>query len=193
MLALAFATVATGASRPRLPLASGPSDVVRQVVMSGGVVGTGSLLFNLAAGRPAALRRARRWAAVSAGFSGGRATCQWVHKTDDVFARLAGACCAGALGAPSLPQVPVRVLSFAALTLLIERLEPLAEGQLRSIQLSTPGIEERRRPWRYVGNTPQAAGAARNVFGERVGEGVRPGSRLERWIESLNRELGHVQ
>ena len=48
---------------------------------------------------------------------------------------------------------------------------------------------------RPAGEEKEAEGAraapARRAHGGAWG--VRPGARLERWIESLNRELGHVQ
>jgi hypothetical protein len=108
---------------------------------------------------------------------------------------MVGALCGGALGASSVAQVPVRMAAFAALTWLIESIDASGATSFDTLKtqlsLSTPGLEEARR-WRYVGNRPPAGETPRtNVFGEPVGSGVRAGSRLERWIDSINRELGH--
>lgn len=148
---------------------------------------------------PVALFNARRWAGVSAGFAGGRAVAQCYRGTDDRYTRMVGALCGGALGASSVAQVPVRMAAFAAMTWVLETIDASGATSFDTVKkqlwLSTPGLEEARR-WRYVGNTPlrgTAEAPRTNVFGEPVGSGVRAGSRIERWIDSMNRELGHKE
>jgi hypothetical protein len=112
---------------------------------------------------------------------------------------MVGALCGGALGASSVAQVPVRMAAFAAMTWLLETIDASGATSIDSVKkqlwLSTLGLDEARR-WRYVGNKPRKGTAETprtNVFGEPVGSGVRAGSRIERWIESLNRQLGHTE
>ena len=111
---------------------------------------------------------------------------------------MVGALCGGAVGATTLTQIPLRMAAFSAITLLLETVDASGAASFAHLKehldFSTPGLEERKR-WRYVGNRPRkygpVGGPRTNIFGEPVGAGVRSGSRLERWIESLNRELGH--
>jgi len=208
LLAAAVAIKVDRAAAPKwaqLSVARGPVDVARSTATSATIVGVSTVLLLAAQGKPmpVALASARRWASVSAGFAGGRAIGQCYRGTDDKVCRMIGALCGGALGASTLAEVPVRMAAFAAMTYVIETVDASGAtslGELRQqLHLSTPGLEAKK--WRYVGNTaagttkqkPKVETPRANVFGEPVGAGVLPGSRLERWIDALNRDLGHKE
>lgn len=156
------------------PIASSPLVVARETLTSFVVVGTTCFggrsigaLCNRQALQPAllsGLRSARRWGGVSAGFSGGRALGQLVRKCDDVYCAMLGACLAGAAGATSVDQIPMRVLAFTTMAIVLDGAQKRSGSLLPGLAPSTTPARPRRRD-AGPGQVPSSLG---NPYGIRV-------------------------
>ena len=152
------------------PIATSPLGVAREALTSFTVTGTFAFCSTSlrALGRQGSrpllvgLKSARRWGGTSAGFSGGRALGQLIFKRDDVYCAMLGAACAGAAGATSADMIPTRMVTFAAMAIVLDR---AAARRSSGALLSQPSGPKRVRREAGPGQVPKSLG---NPYGIRV-------------------------
>jgi len=205
-----------GLQRTRRPLArsaarpAGGREVLIASVAGFGLVGATSLSLTTStallggAGLGAALaegaRVGQRWGRVSAAFGGGRAAACWAGASEGLASVLAAAA-AGAVGSRSPAEVPARVGAFVALAVGIEAGAPRALGRCagalrraaevelaarRALFARPPAARPPERP------PPKPVGGAGGTGSAVGGAAVAPWRRVQRWVDSLNAELGHA-
>ena len=205
-----------GLQRTRRPLArsaarpAGGREVLIASVAGFGLVGATSLSLTTStallggAGLGAALaegaRVGQRWGRVSAAFGGGRAAARWAGASEGLASVLAAAA-AGAVGSRSPSEVPARVGAFVALAVGIEAGAPRALGRCagalrraaevelaarRALFARPPAARPPERP------PPKPVGGAGGTGSAVGGAAVAPWRRVQRWVDSLNAELGHA-
>ena len=198
--------------RPLAPAArpAGGREVLIASVAGFGLVGATSLSLTTStallggAGLGAALaegaRVGQRWGRVSAAFGGGRAAACWAGASEGLASVLAAAA-AGAIGSRSPAEVPARVGAFVALAVGIEAGAPralgwcagalrrAAEAELaarRALFARPPAARPPERP------PPKPVGGAGGAGSAAGRAAVAPWRRVQRWVDSLNAELGHA-
>ena len=204
-----------GPQRTRRPLApaarpAGGREILIASVAGFGLVGATSLSLTTSrallggAGLGAALaegaRVGQRWGRVSAAFGGGRAAARWAGASEGLASVLAAAA-AGAVGSRSPAEVPARVGAFVALAVGIEAGAPRALGRCagalrraaevelaarRALFARPPAARPPERP------PPKPVGGAGGTGSAVGGAAVAPWRRVQRWVDSLNAELGHA-
>ena len=152
-----------------LQLAKTPQDVI--IKTFSGFAGTGVLCGGWTAVTKRSVAAgwvsAQRWRRVSAGFSGGQALGQYLRGVDDRYCRFLGAACAGVFGSATVADIPRNLATYLAFTYVLESFEAKAE----------PLAAGTNRP---RSNRPNKNKPSTNIFGEPVGEGLRPGGFLHR-------------
>ena len=110
---------------------------------------------------------AQRWGRVSAGFSGGQALGQYLRGVDDRYCRFLGAACAGVFGSATVADIPRNLATYLAFTYVLESFEAKAEPSAAGMSRPSTSRPDKNKP-------------STNIFGEPVGEGLRPGGFLHR-------------
>ena len=110
---------------------------------------------------------AQRWGRVSAGFSGGQALGQYLRGVDDRYCRFLGAACAGVFGSATVADIPRNLATYLAFTYVLESFEAKAEPSAAGMNRPSTSRPDKNKP-------------STNIFGEPVGEGLRPGGFLHR-------------
>jgi hypothetical protein len=110
---------------------------------------------------------AQRWGRVSAGFSGGQALGQYLRGVDDRYCRFLGAACAGVFGSATVADIPRNLATYLAFTYVLESFEAKAEPSAAGMSRPSTSSPDKNKP-------------STNIFGEPVGEGLRPGGFLHR-------------
>ena len=199
-----------GLQRTRRPLArsaarpAGGREVLIASVAGFGLVGATSLSLTSSAallggaGLGAALaegaRVGQRWGRVSAAFGGGRAAACWAGASEGLASVLAAAA-AGAVGSRSPAEVPARVGAFVALAVGIEAGAPRALGRCAGAlrRAAEAELAARRALFaRPPAARPPERPPPKPVGGAVGGAAVAPWRRVQRWVDSLNAELGHA-
>lgn len=201
---------AASSSRPPAPSAApqpttSGRDVLFAAATSFGLVGTAllgvtttqRLLGGVSA--PAALlagaRSGLRWGRVSAAFNGMRTAGQWRGLPDGLCSAL-GAAAAGAAGARAPAEVPARAAAFVTLAVGLDAGGPVALAQAKALRRWLDSeLQQRREQFARTAPRPPPSAATpatpRACAGAPVA-GAPPWQRLQRLIDQLNAELGHV-
>ena len=138
------------------------------------------------------LRFGGRLAKVSASFTGVRSLaqqeltcCYDFGRLSEPIASVLGAAAAGAVGATSRADVPIRAAAFVAIAIAFESGAPKqAMHQLRKLGRAFEGELAQRRE--------QFARPAVRLEQPVEGAGLNPIKRIQRLVDGLNAELGHV-
>ena len=140
-------------------------------------------------------RVGQRWGRVSAAFGGGRAAARWGGASERLSSVIAAAA-AGAAGSRSPAEVPVRVGAFVALAIGIEAGAPRALGRgAGALRRAAEAELEARRVLfsRPLPPPPKPReGDGRSAAAGAAGAAVPPWRHMQRWVDSLNAELGHA-